>query len=284
MVFRLPSHLESLVPPPYEQRPQPPPWRGSIVVSGMRSSDRSSNQEIFVTAIETDGENRAQHWPATFYVRVAHERPVLREFQAWVKDCNPPPPLCTFMPNRLREPNINTVNQTNFRSLSRILFENQTIAIAPWGNNAFPGAGIIIYPAQNSSAVLVGALFFFSSFPDFVSGGQSPVSPISPTVMRGPGPGQYQQRVVTVPSYGSSPHRHPSLSPHHSDPNSPIEQPIASHRQDPYRYIMPRPGHPSYPDLGAGSSSSGAVWPNVKAEDENGYANFSPTHENPPYT
>ena len=59
MVFRLPSQLESLVPPPYDQRTQPPPWRGSIVVSGMRSSDRGSNQQIHVTAVETDGEKYA---------------------------------------------------------------------------------------------------------------------------------------------------------------------------------------------------------------------------------
>lgn len=57
MVFRLPSNLENLIPPLAEQHPQqPPPWRGSFVVTGMRSSDQSSTQEIFVTAVETDGE------------------------------------------------------------------------------------------------------------------------------------------------------------------------------------------------------------------------------------
>ncbi|KAF8961769.1 hypothetical protein BDZ97DRAFT_1663802 [Flammula alnicola] len=287
MVFRLPSQLESLVPPPYDQRSQPPPWRGSIVVSGMRSSDRSSNQEIFVTAVETDGENRAQQWPPTFYVRILHDQPILREFQAWMKGYIPPLPLCTFMPNRLRDANLNTVNQTTFRSLSRILFENQAIAVASWAPNTFHGAGVIIYPAANSSAVLVGALFFETSFPSFIGYAPSPVSPISPLAMQAPRHTQYQQRIVTVPPYeGSSPHRHaPSLSPHNSDHNSPIEQPIAAHRQDPYhRYIMPRPGHPGYPDLGQASSSSQVAWTNVKAEDENGYATYPPTHQNPPYT
>jgi len=57
MVFRVPSHpVDELVPPPNIQSQQPPPWRGSIIVSGMRSSDRGSSQEIWVTAVETDGE------------------------------------------------------------------------------------------------------------------------------------------------------------------------------------------------------------------------------------
>ena len=110
------------------------------------SSDRTITQKIFVTAVETDGEkyvdacpreyilipshpSRASHWPTTFYVRVVHERPVLRDVQAWVKECVPPMPICTFMPNRLRDQNDNAVNQANFRSLSRILFENQAVCL-----------------------------------------------------------------------------------------------------------------------------------------------------------
>ena len=110
------------------------------------NSDRSITQKIFVTAVETDGEkyvdacqkeciliplhpSRASHWPETFYVRVVHERPVLRDIKAWVKECVPPLPICTFMPIRLREQNANAVNQTNFRSLSRILFESQAVCL-----------------------------------------------------------------------------------------------------------------------------------------------------------
>lgn len=148
MVFRMPTSLEALVPPPYNQHPQPPPWRGSIVVSGLRSSDRSSSQEISVTAVETDGEkyvvaiaqsstsliwtppSRAQHWPRTFFVRILHDQSVLREFQAWLKTgVSQPLPLCTFMPDRIRESNLHTVNQANFRSLSRALFDSQTVRI-----------------------------------------------------------------------------------------------------------------------------------------------------------
>jgi hypothetical protein len=57
MVFRLPTNtLEPFIPPPSQQVAQPRPWRGALVVSGMRPSDRSSAQTIRVTAVETDGE------------------------------------------------------------------------------------------------------------------------------------------------------------------------------------------------------------------------------------
>jgi hypothetical protein len=80
--------------------------------------------------IDSIAPSRASHWPETFYVRVVHERPVLRDIKAWIKECVPPLPICTFMPIRLREQNANAVNQSNFRSLSRILFENQVVCLS----------------------------------------------------------------------------------------------------------------------------------------------------------
>ena len=56
MVFRLPTHLESFIPPPSQQAPDQRPWRGMIVVSGIGASDSSSAQTIRVTAVETDGD------------------------------------------------------------------------------------------------------------------------------------------------------------------------------------------------------------------------------------
>lgn len=144
---------------------------------------------------------------------------------------------------------------------------------------------MIIYPAQNSSAVLVGALFLDTPFPSFVGGIPSPISPVTPTVMQ-QSSRHYQQRVAPITPYGgSSPHRHvPSLSPHNSDRNSPNGQPMAAHRQDPYRYIIPRSGHTAYPSLGQPSSSSDVhAWSGIKTEDENGYGNYASSHHNPPY-
>ena len=48
----------------------------------------------------------------------------------------------------------------------------------------FPGAGIIIYPAKNSSAILVGALFFFDMFPSFVGGFPFSNLPVSPNIIQ----------------------------------------------------------------------------------------------------
>lgn len=170
MVFRLPTTLEPFIPPPSQQSPQQNPWRGALVVSGMRPSDRSSAQTIRVTAVETDGEkfvhtftllllesisncghcSRTELWPSQFFAHITHGRPILRDMQAWVKRHTPP--LCTFMPDRHRDPNINTVNQTLFRSLSRILFESQTVR----NPLKFPGRIVYIYGPVTGWYILLG--------------------------------------------------------------------------------------------------------------------------------
>ncbi|KAJ7269550.1 hypothetical protein C8J57DRAFT_1019672, partial [Mycena rebaudengoi] len=168
MVFRLPTHLDNFIPPPSSQLPAAPPrpWRGTLIVSGMRASDMGSNQEILVTAVETDGDSDVIHWPTQFFAHLTHGRPILREVRAWIRQHRPP--ISTFMPDRQRDPNTNVVNQTTFRSLSQILFENQIVAIAPWGTDHFTGGGIIIIPAEHSSALLIAALFF-SQFPEIIT-------------------------------------------------------------------------------------------------------------------
>ncbi|KAJ6609095.1 hypothetical protein B0H10DRAFT_1637646, partial [Mycena sp. CBHHK59/15] len=166
MVFRLPTHLDTFIPPPSLQAGQNRPWRGTLTVRGVRTSDTESSQEIRVTAVETDGDSNVRSWPSQFFAQVTHGRPILREVRAWIRQNTPP--ISTFMPDRHPDPNTNVVNQTNFRSLSRILFEHQLVAIAPWGTNHFTGGGIIIIPAEHSSALLVAALFF-SQFPEIIN-------------------------------------------------------------------------------------------------------------------
>lgn len=58
MVFRLPTQLESFIPPPAIQAPNAAvgPWKGQFLVSGTRASDVASNVQIRVTGVETDGE------------------------------------------------------------------------------------------------------------------------------------------------------------------------------------------------------------------------------------
>lgn len=275
MVFRLPTHLDSFVPPPSQQAADQRPWRGALIVSGMRSSDRSSSQTIRVTAVETDGDNRADLWPSQFFTRIVH-RPILKDLQSWVKRHSPP--LCTFMPDRHRDPNINQVNQTTFRSLSRILFENQTVAVASWGSDDIPGAGIIIFPAQNSSSLLVGALFLADPFPAFVAGTSSPPMPLSPSQMQLAYGAQYQQQAAP---YATSSRHHQSTSPQQSTsyPASPVDQPGSEHRRQHYRYPMAHPYSSSDP----ASLSADPRWPEVKDEEEGNYSTFSPTHETPQY-
>ncbi|KAG6810214.1 hypothetical protein H0H92_012860 [Tricholoma furcatifolium] len=260
MVFRLPTHLDSFVPPPSQQAPDQRPWRGALIVSGMRSSDRGSSQTIRVTAVETDGDNRTDLWPSQFFTQITH-RPVLRDLQAWVKRRNPP--LCTFMPDRHRDPNINAVNQTTFRSLSRILFENQTIAIASWGSDDIPGAGIIIFPAENSSSLLVGALFLTDTFPEFVTGTPSPHTPLSPAPDSAFG-SPFQQ---PISSYVASSRHHHSASPQQplSYSASPIDD-LGSVQSQHYRYQSPR----TYPTNRA-TLPSDSGWPDVKNEEDGHY-------------
>jgi hypothetical protein len=109
--------------------------------------------------------------------------------------------LVTFMPDKNRDPTLTTVNQGNFRNLSRILWDKQAVsissslpcvpniqpfqvAVAPWRSTAsgpnMPG-GLLIYPSGNSTAILTGAVFVNTPFPDFVGGTQehSPSPPSS---------------------------------------------------------------------------------------------------------
>ena len=66
-------------------------------------------------------------WPSELFVRVLHGHRLLRDVQAYVRRYTPP--QVTFMADRLGDPNAQVVNQTTFRSLSRILYENEMVII-----------------------------------------------------------------------------------------------------------------------------------------------------------
>ncbi|KAJ7077189.1 hypothetical protein C8R44DRAFT_655193 [Mycena epipterygia] len=256
MVFRLPTHLDNFIPPPSTQAHAPAagrPWRGTLTVRGMRSSDLGSNQEIRVTAVETDGDrcvdvHDVRRWPSQFFAQLTHGRPILREVRAWIRHHNPP--ISTFMPDRHPDPDTNVVNMTTFRSLSRMLFENQIVAIAGWGTDNFPGGGIIIVPAEHSSALLVAALFF-TQFPDIITTRLN--IPPTPLVTHQQAPPQYplysqstpisQYASASAAASGSRQVQHSHSSHSHSPTSfrrpqgslSPIEQPISRSRQEQFR-------------------------------------------------
>lgn len=70
-----------------------------------------------------------RRWPPQFFAQLAHGRPILNEVRAWIRQHAPP--ISTFMPDRLPDPDTNVVNLTTFRSLSRMLFENQIVRASP---------------------------------------------------------------------------------------------------------------------------------------------------------
>ncbi|KAI0266564.1 hypothetical protein BC834DRAFT_823874 [Gloeopeniophorella convolvens] len=165
MALRLPTHLESFIPPPTEQVQQRRPWQGTLTLTFMNNA-QGTYQDVYVTAAETDGENRMELWPRRLYVYLGARRVAHNDVKAWVKRYNPP--ICALMPDKHPDPATNAANQANFANLSRLLLDNQIVAMAPWNApDSLPGAGIMIYPTSTSVSLLVGAIFLSGPFPEF---------------------------------------------------------------------------------------------------------------------
>lgn len=171
MAYRLPTNLESLIPPPAEQVQQRRPWQGVLTLTFMNAG-QGALQEVYVTAAETDGESRMDLWPRRFYVYLGAGRTPHNEVKGWVKRYAPP--ICALMPDKLPDPAANALNQANFANLSRMLLDNQILALSPWGLDNLPGAGMMIYPTSSSSSLLVGAVFLSGPFPEFAVYQQQP--------------------------------------------------------------------------------------------------------------
>ncbi|KAJ3993491.1 hypothetical protein F5050DRAFT_1781488 [Lentinula boryana] len=300
MVTRLPSHLDALV------SPSPPssqglsestlirPWRGLFLVSGTRASDISSNVEIRVTGVETDGDIRCHLWPLhiVFSITVPHALPILPQLQNYIKNRLPPIPLTTFLPERLRDSNHNVINQTHFHSLSRMLWDGQLVAVVPI---SLPGSmtsvsfsqgtarhGMLIYPAANSTSLLIGAVFLTPehTFPAFISSSYATTFgntssgipsqrlasrytafpsedttsvPISPTVLHSQSRQESQHRVSPRP-YSAL--RSPSVRISSSYRYSPVTVPPGTVQG--HRLSFPQT-HPSFAPAGATMASQGTA-------------------------
>ncbi|KAH8830566.1 hypothetical protein DL96DRAFT_1707383 [Flagelloscypha sp. PMI_526] len=250
MVFRLPSHLDSFVPPPTSQIAHSHhTWRGRLIVSGMRASDKASNQELRVSAVEADGDNRIELWPPEFFIHLTHDRPILQDFQAWVQQQSPPLPFSTFLPDRLRDPNRHNVNQSTFRSLSRLLLDNRMLGIGFWNPDDPQAGGVVFMPAENSSALLVGILFINTPIPTSVTGPMNSPRGLGSSQLGGYSP--YQARpsspMLAGPSRGSIPtisntFRATSSSPHTSG-QSPTDDDADLATLSPIRFSS-QPHHP----------------------------------------
>ncbi|KIM91709.1 hypothetical protein PILCRDRAFT_822 [Piloderma croceum F 1598] len=229
MVFRLPTHLESLIPPPSEQISLSRPWRGAFVLNFVDGGAKSSSQEICVTAVETEGDSRIDLWPSQFYIYMTRDRSTLHDFQAWVR--RHAPPICTFLPDRIGEPNATGANQRSFASLSRILLLNQMVAIAPWAASArLPGAGVVLYPSQHSNNLLFGAILLTLPFPDFIV--------VSPTASFSPVPTP-RHSTYPQPHHMAYPSPYASTS-HHILPQIISHQLPSSPSPTNYAYTTPR--------------------------------------------
>ncbi|KIK63347.1 hypothetical protein GYMLUDRAFT_241845 [Collybiopsis luxurians FD-317 M1] len=290
MVFRVPTHLESLIPPPASQIPNPAdavssPWRGQFLVSGIRASDRGSNVEIRITGAETDGDTQSHLWPRRFIFSVAspHALPILPQLQHYLRNRSPRIPLTTFMPDRIRDPDQNAVNQSHFRSLSQLLWDGKLVVIVPISISGDSSGrhGILLFPTEitsrssssNSRSVIFGAMFLTPTdfFPDFVSVHAAAVPtasfahPYDSSLHRSPSPTfvgastrGYEHHHNSLP-YSSRPllhdRRHSSQS---VSPTSPTET------HPGYRYASPVPAMnvspqsqvPTYTQYGAYEASS----------------------------
>ncbi|KAI0300600.1 hypothetical protein B0F90DRAFT_1817641 [Multifurca ochricompacta] len=164
MAFRQPAHLESFIPPPAEQVQQRRPWQGTLTLTFLNANP-GAFQDVYVTAAETDGDSRMELWPRRLYVYLGARRVPHNDIKSWVKRYTPP--ICALMPDKLPDPAANTLNQANFANLSRMLLDNQIVAMAPWNQDNLPGAGIMIYPTSSTVSLLVGAIFLSGPFPEF---------------------------------------------------------------------------------------------------------------------
>ncbi|KAI0087442.1 hypothetical protein BDY19DRAFT_893060 [Irpex rosettiformis] len=164
-MFRLPTHLESFIPPPNLQvHHAGKPWRGILYIP----LPQNHIQEVYCTAAETDGDNsQTDLWPAVFYVQHISQRPLLREVHEWVKTHTPP--MCMFMPDRLPNNTASKANEDTFKQFADHLMQTQSVAFAPWNvPDKIQGAGIILFPTGTSRNLLVGALFLQTNFPEFI--------------------------------------------------------------------------------------------------------------------
>jgi len=116
---------------------------------------------------------------------------------------------------------------------------------------------MIIYPTQNSSSLLVGALFFDRPFPEFL-GLNLPAVPFGPAISTVPpvyAQPSFNDRMVSESPYCQRSSQ--SLSPCHSNLNGPVDSAVdLSYRQEQYQqqYVM------AYDPVGTISpSSAGSV-------------------------
>lgn len=226
-------------------------------------------------------------------VQSSQQPSVLSEVHDWAR--RNAPPLCTFVPDRLRNADDDTINQTLYQTLARQLLRNQTVgqvdisnivvlmrrkvAIATWdAPDRLPGAGIIIYPAQYKKAILAGAIFLTEPFPEFIASVPPSMHlPIHDSPVDQP---QYQHHLDFSPSFAMTSQHHylhhsasfptTSGSTEQSSLEYPRNRVYATDQlgEDPHRhgsYVIP--SIPSVPYAYSAAISGIHPWSSAKVED-----------------
>ncbi|EIN08650.1 hypothetical protein PUNSTDRAFT_68833 [Punctularia strigosozonata HHB-11173 SS5] len=227
-------------------------WRGKLVLSGMANSTSGGPQELRATVAETNGDSRLEAWPAQFLLHICKRTAVLQAMQIWVERNNPP--LCAFMPDRHPDPQLHKLNQSNFRSFSRLLSENQLVAVTTWQlDPALPESGVILYPAPSTPSLLVGVIFPFGAFPDFITGRSPTVSQQTPSIGSYPSSQQYPG---ATPQFPVHPTGYQQLYPQY-----PVHMDVPLGEAQ-YAFIPAQTSTQQYPHS-ADSSSSDSSWPST---------------------
>lgn len=173
MSFRLPTNPDAFIPPPSEQLTLAKPWRGSFVYPQAQPSRNATLQEIFVTAAETEGDNRVDLWKRRLSLHVTRSQISSRDITAMMQRQSVS--LCAFMPDRLPDPSAHSANQKHFNTLSQMLSRNNLVAFAPFDANNRRGPGVLIFSVMTpADSLLAGAVLMTPDLLDTITSGGTP--------------------------------------------------------------------------------------------------------------
>lgn len=145
-------------------------WKGVLAAFGFETIFGAPRVDLHLAAAETNGECRFDLWPEAFVTtNTAVRTGLLDQVWSWTHGAGAAFPLCTFMPERLPDANLSNANKLAFRNLSQQLASTQSVLFVQWSSlsqTSIPGAGFILFPSPHSHAVMTGALFLASDFPD----------------------------------------------------------------------------------------------------------------------
>jgi hypothetical protein len=106
--------------------PAPPPGRASPRAPSTSSSSSTADQppHSSMAHARRSRQHSISQQTSVPLIRLSQ----LHEWMAAYHRVRRTVPMVTFLPERLRDPNANVANQTNFRNLSRVLWDGQMVS------------------------------------------------------------------------------------------------------------------------------------------------------------